>query len=647
MSNEQVDYLQTVIESMRSEIAMENSTRPTPPKIDKNAKQHLGTQPNDDIRLEGQVGAKGRKILFGSIMIKDTHTQWSPHSTEQPDWVQGILNRNTEILRSFGHKMILRLATGPVPLTKWQFSSCTNTSKDEVQCVSENQREDANWEKEEMMSKYLNEPGITHVMILDADAVLMQTHLDTLNELADLLDESGKDMLFTDEDWHVNGTHRVNGGLLFAKVTDFTKEYYGGLVQAHREGPWYTPQFGCGKCSSNEQLCIQGWMNCNFLNITDRFLWASGIKYNFHPQVWLNSVGRYPITPSTANRSLFDPTLEVLHFMGASKGVAPQLLAQLQGDFPLESLQSSDKDLSLVVMEERTCNDGKGEIECFDVERCASDAPDNGKYAFVLTNDLSKPLSLPLPNLESMSYIARKHKMDIIMLVPKKDAARNATNFITASQKKTLEDAGVKLMQVPWLLPPQMRHVPVNEHWGPKHFIRLHALALLGYDAVAFYEDDIEIQQDVMPALKCASKGYFLATSGPLAPLNAGFFAVKPSKELMQAAMLFAREAPFDDETGWDGAGFLPHTDKYSSAELLPGFLHTFMYKQSPSAERAMRKAGAKIEARQLDYCTWNYQGRCPTANFNCASIRANHHGGGAGCWKYGVALHTYDVDYI
>ena len=58
-----------------------------------------------------------------------------------------------------------------------------------------------------------------------------------------------------------------------------------------------------------------------------------------------------------------------------------------------------------------------------------------------------------------------------------------------------------------------------------------------GYDAIAYYDNDVEIQGDITPILRCAASGKFLSTNGPLAPLNLGFFALKPDKRLFQASL--------------------------------------------------------------------------------------------------------------
>ena len=68
-----------------------------------------------------------------------------------------------------------------------------------------------------------------------------------------------------------------------------------------------------------------------------------------------------------------------------------------------------------------------------------------------------------------------------------------------------------------------------------------------GYDAIAYYDNDVEIQGDITPVLRCAASGKFLSTNGASflsangasALLNLGFFALKPDKRLFQASLTF------------------------------------------------------------------------------------------------------------
>jgi hypothetical protein len=126
-----------------------------------------------------------------------------------------------------------------------------------------------------------------------------------------------------------------------------------------------------------------------------------------------------------------------------------------------------------------------------------------------------------------------------------------------------------------------------------------------------------------------------------MAPLNIGFFAVKPSQALMKAALAFSEAADYNNEDGWDNASFLPAQSKYPGAECGQGFFHTLLYKKSPLAEKALRNNKVQLAAHQIDKCVWNYQVGCPKKDWDCSTIRAHHKGGAKAeqfdsCVKYG-----------
>merc|ERR1712217_300323 len=114
---------------------------------------------------------------------------------------------------------------------------------------------------------------------------------------------------------------------------------------------------------------------------------------------------------------------------------------------------------------------------------------------------------------------------------------------------------------------------------GPMDLMRLHVFSLQGYDAVVYYDSDVELQGDVMPVLRCAATGRLLTTSGTMSPINVGFIAVRPDPRMLRAAIAFAQNASFDRSTGWAGGGFAPATFKSVGAECGQGFMHTLYYK--------------------------------------------------------------------
>jgi len=162
--------------------------------------------------------------------------------------------------------------------------------------------------------------------------------------------------------------------------------------------------------------------------------------------------------------------------------------------------------------------------------------------------------------------------------------------------------------------------------------MRLHVLGLEGYDAVAYYDQDIEFQGDIMPVLRCSAAGVFLSASGGVGePLNIGFFSLKPDRRLLQAAVWFAQNVTYDNNRGgWGDSGFQPAGGNFVGSQCGQGFVHTLLHKsRSVTARTALRAAGipdSEPHAKQIDRCVWNYQTgvQCPP-NFDCRSIKVHH----------------------
>merc|ERR1719277_1939898 len=130
------------------------------------------------------------------------------------------------------------------------------------------------------------------------------------------------------------------------------------------------------------------------------------------------------------------------------------------------------------------------------------------------------------------------------------------------------------------------------------------------YDAVAFYDQDVEFQSDVASILLCASTGRFISTSGGVGePLNVGFFALRPDRRLLRAAEIFAVGISFNRKTGWGDSGFKPAGGYFIGAECGQGYVHSLLYqKQSLKARDALAAAGLPalpattlVEAVQID----------------------------------------------
>ena len=278
------------------------------------------------------------------------------------------------------------------------------------------------------------------------------------------------------------------------------------------------------------------------------------------------------------------------------------------------------------------CNDGQKYVRCLDVNSCAAAGPNSGRFALVLsyTGDWGDPL-LPdthLQYVESMrafaSRVSPTHEVEIILLVAKKEV-----ESISSDIKDLLRELGVKLTAVDWATPPGMRYRAKG--WcGKRDLLKLHALALEGYDAVAVYGHQVELQGDILPALRCAATGFLLSTQGDAGePLNTGFFVVRPDKRLLEAAVIFGREANYTSWTGWAKGGFTPKGSYYLGAECGSGFLHTLFYKKSAPAKKAFQEANLSmpgdLKAQQLDMCEWNYQlsANC-RRDFDCSRVIAH-----------------------
>jgi len=201
----------------------------------------------------------------------------------------------------------------------------------------------------------------------------------------------------------------------------------------------------------------------------------------------------------------------------------------------------------------------------------------------------------------------------------------NHSVLLTPWHRDCMSQYRMKFEPVAWSTPPGMKFWHEGWNWrsqngwcGPMDMVRLHALGFSQYDAVAYFDSDVEFQGDILPILRCAATGYLLNTIGPMSPINMGFLAVRPNSAWLQAVVNFAREANFSKQTGWDGAMFKPDGAKYIGAECGQGFIHTLFYKRTPATRRAFEQAGlvdtAGVKAAMIDICIWNYISIMPSA---------------------------------
>ncbi|CAJ1382082.1 unnamed protein product [Effrenium voratum] len=269
------------------------------------------------------------------------------------------------------------------------------------------------------------------------------------------------------------------------------------------------------------------------------------------------------------------------------------------------------------------CYHGENEVPCLDVEQCAEKGPTNGRYAIVMTY-VGQPHDKMLPYIRSMqAAAAMANNADIVMAMRKSDSEQ-----MTQNQKELFRNHSIKLLDVDWDTPPKMKAYQEGAWCGHQDFIRLHVLGMEGYDAVAYYDTDVEFQGDITPVLRCAASGKFLTTNGGLGELlNVGFFALRPDKRLFQAAVNFALHANFSMNTSWGEMGWTPAGGYFVGGECGQGFWYALFYKFGGSAQQALQSAGLSVvDSAQIDRCMWNYQTsfQCKE-HLDCSRVRVHH----------------------
>jgi len=265
---------------------------------------------------------QGGGILLAQTILSNKDGDWGIEG-ERSRWLRAILATNGAHTKRHNHAMALRWRPTQPQLTPWQLDVCAKENKNRDQCRVDNERENFNWEKHLMLSEYLESPErFNYVLMLDADAALVQTDHNTLGEMAATLEMTEKDLLLADEDWLLHGEGRVNGGLLFARNTEWTRKLFRNLFDCHYNGFNKDLDF---YCTSNEQIALNDLMIKP--KFADHILVASGKKYNRGGcTVWGCGGGEDIMSDESIPRGVADPALEVMHFMGSSKFAAPGAL---------------------------------------------------------------------------------------------------------------------------------------------------------------------------------------------------------------------------------------------------------------------------------------------------------------------------------
>ena len=277
----------------------------------------------DELVLDARPQPFGGIIILQAVLT-DSRSTWGNkkdnHKLEnRPDWLRAILATNRAHAKKHGHVMVIRAYPTEPQLPDWMIKECGKKSLQA--CLKMNERETYNWEKHIMMQDYLlSSQGFTHVLMLDADAALVQPQLNTLHRIAQILDTQGKDLFLTNEDWlDENGARRINGGLMFAKNTKFTQNLFQDTFDAHWAGYKFLSKARIGtkslRCTSNEQICLNDLYYGDQEHFTSKVIMASGKQYNRGAE-------------RGGEAHIDDETTEIMHWMGGAKATAGEALCR-------------------------------------------------------------------------------------------------------------------------------------------------------------------------------------------------------------------------------------------------------------------------------------------------------------------------------
>jgi len=246
------------------------------------------------------------------------------HEEDRVRWLRALVATNIAHIKRNNHAMALRWQPTQPQLTPWQLERCAKENKNTEACGMEYERENLNWEKHLMLSEYLESPeAFSYVMMLDADAALVRTDHNTLSKMAEMLEVAGKDLFVATEDWLLGGEERVNGGLLFARNTPWTRKLFRNLFDCHYTG--FNKDLNLG-CTSNEQIALNDIIyGQNSPMFIDHILVTSGKQFN-RGGCTLWHCGEGISDESMTQLGLTDPALEVIHFMGGAAWVAADQL---------------------------------------------------------------------------------------------------------------------------------------------------------------------------------------------------------------------------------------------------------------------------------------------------------------------------------
>eukprot|EP00434_Breviolum_minutum_P009390 symbB.v1.2.008269.t1/scaffold518.1/size193124/10 len=295
----------------------------------------------DELVVDARSSTTGGMLIL-QLVLMDAGGYWgSVETRERPRWLRAILATNRHHARVHGHAMVLRWKQ-TLPLTEWQEQMCHKSGKDREECLKSWERENFCWEKFPFMVDYLlNSQEFTHMIMLDADAALVHHQVDILGGIAQQMQQQNVDVFLTNEDWLKNGQERINGGVIMARNSKWSEDMFQDAFEAHKLGQKMRKKWRIGEtgvmCTSNEQICLNDLVYGHGKKIMEGHVaFQSGIVYN-RGGCTLKHCGEKISDPSMEELNTKDPRLLIVHFMGASKGMAPQILCETSQNYTGEA----------------------------------------------------------------------------------------------------------------------------------------------------------------------------------------------------------------------------------------------------------------------------------------------------------------------
>jgi len=286
---------------------------------------------DDVLMIDARVAGSGGMLMIMAV-IMDASGYWGT-PTSRPRWLRAILATNREHARRHGHAAIIRWKPSEPQLTEWQQKDRVCAGLNETECTKHFERENFNWEKHMMLSEYLQSAAqFTHILMLDADIALVQHSHNILGDMASSLAAQSKELFLTNEDWLEHGEKRINGGLIFAANSKWSRNLFQDTFDAHLKGPDHLSKWRVGVtdmgCSSNDQLCLNDlYFGGSKGMIEPHTLLESGIKFN-RGGCTIDKCGEQVSDSKMYELGLNDTRLLILHFMGGSKTLAEKFLCE-------------------------------------------------------------------------------------------------------------------------------------------------------------------------------------------------------------------------------------------------------------------------------------------------------------------------------